>query len=725
MTNMYLQLSKITKRFARDEQGVVALIFALLFPITVLMMWSDFQLEQFNRYLNRTSQAQAVALQRGRNEGADSRIAFTESVVKTNTKLVSGLTVPDGEANNEASVTVEPGYLTISTNLEDSMPIFSWANGNRFNSFMKIRLEIEDLDYCKRAMNKLKDLPWDQLYNVAVQNNVYPTILKYCSRKSRDYLRGIDNKLRTTADQLALINIGRAFFESENGMTKDRAKTYRGINPNLDGSTESIVYNYVDYDEGVGDIRSGIYNGKEYQQDFRKSNGKYEKNDDGEYVSYAKGKYIKLADLGYHKDENVLVRSQDAEGNEIEEYKLITQANLAENLEKIVRFQWIPYFVNNKYDGAANDTRTPHAILWMQGVYNQGIPNYGATVPGYKDADVALDTNPVNIKRVNTWGSEALENLFTLNEYKYTDVVLEKEDIISNYKCFDKTRRYFFSDWMISDDNLYNDQRVNTAESEVGTPRPFITLDQWACDSTNQCTLKDTDHYYNWISFDRTIRVSFFTTRNCDSNTIQLVRVRVNRGNSVNGKEENPYGIKDTSRLGRHMHELDVVVSKQFGMKADPREFQTGSDWAPDNNIKTVRVSKSLSQLVYGRVYNPEKGTVESNSWDDWHSGRENSYVYDAGANEYVAATPPAGVKYSAIGAAIYSDTVRQKLGLQTIFDQYITETTYTGSGSRKDYFVYLVETIQKAHGINLGITILPEGWQDDARWGNNGKPPP
>lgn len=199
---------KSAVKFIKSEQGVVALIFALMFPMIVIMLTMAFQFEQYNRYVNRVEQAQSVALQRARSQTQSVRRGLAEHWVKFNSSLVSGLSLADGDDNHSWE---DAGYLWISSTLEDKNPILSWAVGSRMNSMMRIPLFEEDQD-------------------LTTCGNTYWKALYKCGKLSVNELRKISNEERIKIDQMALVNIGKNFFDSS-GVGKKRGEIQPKVPP--------------------------------------------------------------------------------------------------------------------------------------------------------------------------------------------------------------------------------------------------------------------------------------------------------------------------------------------------------------------------------------------------------------------------------------------------------------------------------------------------------------
>ena len=211
------------KQFVRNERGVVALIFAVLFPIIVGLLFTAFQFDMYNRNITRVEMAQSSALHAGRNQASDAKkIEYTKIWVKLNTDFVSGLNA-SGATNNLAQIDEGKKYLYVRTTMDDLSPVVSWAVKSHFQSIMRIPL----LD--SSASGTCGKTYWEAL--------------RTCGKMSVSELRQISDKERVKADQMALINIGKAFFNSDKtGKTKSEITKLFGNA--LTG--DSILLNYVD-----------------------------------------------------------------------------------------------------------------------------------------------------------------------------------------------------------------------------------------------------------------------------------------------------------------------------------------------------------------------------------------------------------------------------------------------------------------------------------------------
>ena len=215
--------------FVKNEHGVVALAFAIIFPVVAILILMSFQFDQYNRHITRVQQAQFAALRGAYKQNDDLRELLTEKWVRFNTAMSRGLSI----ANEDNYAWEKSGYLWISTTLEDSTPVLSWALGERFNSTMRIRLyESSDPTTCGNTY-------WKALYK--------------CGKLSVNELRKISNEERVKIDQMALVNIGKNFFDSS-GVGKKRGEIQTLFGSQF--TSESILINYVD-NHNVGDDAKG------------------------------------------------------------------------------------------------------------------------------------------------------------------------------------------------------------------------------------------------------------------------------------------------------------------------------------------------------------------------------------------------------------------------------------------------------------------------------------
>lgn len=241
------------KQFVRNERGVVALIFAVLFPIIVGLLFTAFQFDMYNRNITRVEMAQSSALHAGRNQASDAeKIKYTKIWVKLNTDFVSGLNALR-ETDILARIDEGKKYLYVRTTMDDLSPVVSWAVKSHFQSIMRIPLENDST-----PSGTCGDTYWRALYN--------------CGKKTREELRKIPNSERLKADQMALINIAKAFFKEKTvgteteivGLTKSEMKNDLGMNKIPDDSNDLtskpyLILNYVDSHKSPDDSESLTY----------------------------------------------------------------------------------------------------------------------------------------------------------------------------------------------------------------------------------------------------------------------------------------------------------------------------------------------------------------------------------------------------------------------------------------------------------------------------------
>ena len=205
------------KRFAKEDRGVVSLVFAVMLPIVVGMMLVAFQFDEYNRYITRVQQSQAVALQGAQKLSATVREDYTREWVKLNTSKINGLSV-DYDSDNLAWV--NGGYLYSSTDLTDNYPIIKYAVGSRFNSTMRILIAVTPgFEACKAALKSLSE---------GESGASFASVLQACHKLTHDELRLIPNEYRIYADQLALMNIASFFFRDGKRMTVEEAWSLGG-----------------------------------------------------------------------------------------------------------------------------------------------------------------------------------------------------------------------------------------------------------------------------------------------------------------------------------------------------------------------------------------------------------------------------------------------------------------------------------------------------------------
>lgn len=223
------------KQFVRNERGVVALIFAVLFPIIVGLLFTAFQFDMYNRNITRVEMAQSSALHAGRNQASDAeKIKYTKIWVKLNTDFVSGLNALR-ETDILARIDEGKKYLYVRTTMDDLSPVVSWAVKSHFQSIMRIPLENDSTPS-------------------GTCGKTYWEALRTCGKMSINQLRAIPNSERIKADQMALINIGKNFFNSDKtGKTKSEIKAAFG---GYDFKGENILVNYVD-NNNVGNDKGG------------------------------------------------------------------------------------------------------------------------------------------------------------------------------------------------------------------------------------------------------------------------------------------------------------------------------------------------------------------------------------------------------------------------------------------------------------------------------------
>lgn len=251
-------LQDVAAKFCKRDNGVVALIYAVMTPMVVMALIMAFDSEQHNRYLTRVQQSQAVALQRARNEGEassaaasessvrDRRLSFTESWVNLNSSLSNGLSLTHDEARIETIVVTDvtniKDYLKIE-NKTGSLGMIHWAFASNYFS---LRIPIDSLDdrlnLCLRELKKLKE---DPDTGHVVPDFFSKNIVTYCGQLPIGDIKKIPNEYRVRADQLAIFNMAKGFFPGGKGMTKTEIAARLGVSSVSSGKAY-LMFNYLD-----------------------------------------------------------------------------------------------------------------------------------------------------------------------------------------------------------------------------------------------------------------------------------------------------------------------------------------------------------------------------------------------------------------------------------------------------------------------------------------------
>lgn len=252
MSSVVCVLRDIAIKFCKKEHGVVALMYAAIAPLIILVLLMAFDAEQYNRYVTRVQQSQSVALQRARSENdtsssnesqtskRDRRLSFTESWVKLNSSLVNGISLKTDEAKIESivtDITHIKDFLKIE-NRTDKLGMLYWAFASDYFS-MRIPIENMDdrLDLCRRVIQSLTDDGDPDYYT--------KDVVTYCGKLSVDQIKQIPNEYRVKADQLALYNMAKGFFPGGQCMTKTELAKLLGVS-SVGANSAYLMFNYKD-----------------------------------------------------------------------------------------------------------------------------------------------------------------------------------------------------------------------------------------------------------------------------------------------------------------------------------------------------------------------------------------------------------------------------------------------------------------------------------------------
>ena len=291
-------LQDTAAKFCKRENGVVALMYAIMTPMVVLALVMAFDAEQHNRYLTRVQQSQAVALQRARSEseassaeaseslGRDRRLSFTENWVNLNSSLVNGLSLTHDEAKIETIVVTDvtniKDYLKIE-NRTGSLGMIHWAFAS---DYFSMRIPIDNLsDRLNICLRELKKLKVNEDSGNVVPDYKSKNIVTYCGQLPIGDIKKIPNEYRVRADQLALFNMAKGFFPGGKGLTKTEIAKLLGVSSVSNGKAY-LMFNYQDLpnpmladittklktDSGFGDFYYWLQ--EEYDKSLPGSNSK-------------------------------------------------------------------------------------------------------------------------------------------------------------------------------------------------------------------------------------------------------------------------------------------------------------------------------------------------------------------------------------------------------------------------------------------------------------------
>ena len=264
MSSIPFFFQKTVKAFYKSEKGVVALIFAIMCPIIVLMLVTAFQFEQYNRFVTRVQQAQSSALQGARLQTSETngrrRQDLTSSWVRLNSLLAGGFALEknysDIVTEDFTSLENKKTYLKIDNIVKDSSPIHWLLSSSPFS--MRIPVDMTQDQWLDRCRQVIKDMvieekEGDRLVNIQPEYTSN-TAVENCGVLPISALHAIDNKYRVKADQLAMYNMAKGFFrgKDENGnvvpgkpMTKKEIESIlgKGVSPN----SAVLMFNYRDW----------------------------------------------------------------------------------------------------------------------------------------------------------------------------------------------------------------------------------------------------------------------------------------------------------------------------------------------------------------------------------------------------------------------------------------------------------------------------------------------